>query len=206
VIDYAREHGKSLFTQGLHELSEAKVLSNTHGPTVEAEGKARAALATLRSAMNWLEDTDAFEEAHRALDEAGSFTRHTFGCSLHQDRERYEQRCPVALGHTRIGLSIGFIVRRVECSICSQDPVSCEHVTGRTYDGQLCQRILTEVEPFEISLVDRPAQPDARILAVSVPVAELREALGPQFQPGMAVSCDRCLGPCSGLSRPFHDS
>ena len=35
------------------------------------EGQAREALATLRSAMDWREDTPGFEEAHKALDHAG---------------------------------------------------------------------------------------------------------------------------------------
>jgi hypothetical protein len=95
------------------------------------------------------------------------------------------------------------IVRAIECSICHQDADECEHVVGRAYEGQQCHRLLQDVEVFEVSLVARPAQPDARIMAQSVPVADLREALPPEWEPGMAVSCDRCLAPCDGISDPL---
>ena len=203
TTDYATEHGAELLKEGTNQLSQANNLVRAHGATDEAYQQARGALVTLRSAMDWLEDTDQFEAAHHALDRAGAFTRRTFGCFLHQDGDGYEQRCPVALAHTRMGLSIGFIVRKVECSICGKDPALCDHVTGRVYDGKCCVRRLEEVELLEVSLVDRPAQPDARIHAISIDTGELREMLGPEFRPGMPVSCDRCLNPCTGLSWPF---
>lgn len=200
--DYATRHGRKLLKEGKNQLSLAKKLVRAHGATDEARQQARGALVTLRSAMDWLEDTDQFEAAHHVLDRAGAFMRRTFGCLLHQDGDQYQQRCPVALAHNRMGLSPAYIVRKAECSICGKDPSLCDHVTGRVYEGQRCFRWLREVELLEVSFVGRPAQPDARIQVISIDTRKLREMLGPEFLPGMPVSCDRCLDPCAGPSRP----
>ena len=107
--------------------------------------------------MDWLEDTEHFETAHVALDAAGREVRTTFGCELTFSEGRYWQDCPVALAHTRLGLSPGFVVRSAECSICGRDPWECNHITGRMYDGQLCVRVVTEIEEImEVSLVPPP--------------------------------------------------
>lgn len=168
-----------------------------------AEQTARSALAQFRSAMNWLEDTERFEDAHQRIDQAGAYVRRTFGCRLHQEGSAYEQRCPVALAHNRIGFSPGMIIEESECSICGSDPATCSHVTGRTYDGEFCARKITKARITEVSLVGRPAQPDARIERISVDHTELRRHLGPGWVPGIPVSCDNCLTRCDGVSDPF---
>jgi hypothetical protein len=62
--------------------------------------------------------------------------------------------------------------------------------------------IIREMDLVEVSIVSKPAQPDARIQRQSVDTADLRAALGEQWKPGMAVNCDFCLRPCRGLIRP----
>jgi hypothetical protein len=79
-------------TEGLNKLRAgreayeevARSCYSYGGPTEEDHKKLRAALATLRSAMNWLEDTEHFEAAHDALDMAGNLARRAFphGCML----------------------------------------------------------------------------------------------------------------------------
>jgi hypothetical protein len=165
----------------------------------EAEAKARSSAKTLRSAMDWLEDTEHFEEAHRALDQTGRFIRQNFGCRLAFQDGTYRQNCPVALAHNRIGMSIGAIVKKVSCSICRRDPRDCSHITGRSYDGNRCVRIIEEAELLEVSFVDRPSMPDARIMSITISDSELREQFGPKFQPGIPLSCDRCLSDCGGV-------
>jgi hypothetical protein len=198
VTDWVTERGLARLTQAEHQLAEAMELAEADPASSEA--KARGALAQFRSAMNWLEDSEHFDRAHARLDDAGAFVRRTFGCQLHQETTRYEQRCAVALAHHRVGLSPALIIRESECSICGSDPAACSHVTGRTYDGQFCARRIKRADVLEISLVSRPAQPDARIIARRVGHAELRQALGPRWQPGIPVSCDRCLRPCGGIT------
>lgn len=63
--------------------------------------------------------------------------------------------------------------------------------------------IIQQMELDEVSIVTKPAHPEARIQAVSIPVDYLREMLRRDFEPGMEVSCDRCLSDCGGLIR--HD-
>jgi hypothetical protein len=61
--------------------------------------------------------------------------------------------------------------------------------------------IVTEGTIEEISFVDRPAQPEARLVAMPLSVEGLQELLGPEFVPGMPVSCDQCLLDCPGFTR-----
>lgn len=169
----------------------------------DAEPAAREAMVTARSALDWLEDAPHFEAAHELVHRIGRFVRSTWGCWLSQDDQGYWRECPADLAHIRAGMSPGMVIGASECSICGQHPRECEHITGREYDGQVCHRVITEVrEILEISLVARPAQPDARIQRVSVGVNGLKRALGPDWKPGTRVSCDKCLGECDGFTYP----
>ena len=192
--------------QGVYD-EVARACSSPDGPTEKDHKKLREALVTLRSAMNWLEDTEQFEAAHDALDKTGSLARMAFphGCVLSYRDGSYFMECPVALAHNRVGMSIGFVARAVECSICGRDPDECPHITGRIYDGQRCVRKITDLDLLDISLVARPEQPNARIMSMSVDMNDLRDSLGEEFVPGVPVTCDRCLSPCDGVARPFEE-
>lgn len=171
-----------------------------------AEPLLRDSLQGFRSAMNWLEDTPAFEVAHQRLDAAGRLAREAFsrGCQVAYRDGAYFQECPAALAHNRVGLSPGILVRAAECSICRNDPEDCSHITGRVYAGEKCVRVITSAEILEVSLVGRPASPDARFQSVSVPLEDLQERLGAQLSLGTAVTCDLCLSNCTGVVRPFE--
>lgn len=191
--------------------SVRKSCSSSPGPSEEDETNLREALHTLRSAMNWLEGTKDFERAHETLDGAGTLAREVFpvGCLFPYRDGTYFTECPVALAHNRSGMSIGFVARAAECSICGQDPEDCPHISGRLYDGERCVRIITDLDLLEVSLVARPAQPDARIMSMSIDMKDLREDLGEdlgeEFTPGVPVTCDRCLSPCDGVVYPFEN-
>lgn len=180
--------------------------------TVPIGQRAQDALITslreLRSAMNWLEDTSDFETAHQRLDGAGRLQRRHFAdnCRLTFKDGGYVQECPVALAHNRTGLSVGAIVQESECSICSRDPDDCEHIAGRLYDGEVCATRITKFGVDHVAIVGRPNMPDARIGAISVDLEHIRAELGPAFEVGMDVLCDRCLEPCAGVVRPFETS
>lgn len=194
LLDEAREHLRES-----HELLD-------RDREREAETVARASFETYRSAMNWAEAEfrdDLFDQAHRELDEAGAFVRRTFGCAVLFEQGSYWQTCPVALAHNRSGLSVRAVIRASECSVCRSDPEDCDHITGRMYGDQPCYRIITEAEIPEISLVPRPAQPDARITRVPVSHEQLEQRLGRPFAPGTPLNCDFCLSTCSGVVRPW---
>jgi hypothetical protein len=128
---------------GLDKLVEgARLVHQAVAPTPgfslpgELERRAREGLAVLRSAVDWLEDTEHFDSAHRALDEAGRQVRTSFGCHLTFDGAKgYSRTCPVALAHSRVGMSAGCIVEEAQCSICKRDPEDCDHITGQRYEG-----------------------------------------------------------------------
>jgi hypothetical protein len=163
------------------------------------------------------------------MDDAGYWVRTTFGCELGRVGGEYRQRCPVALAHNRIGLSVGGTAVRV-CSICGGDLSECFHLPGTSYlvpggsaDLGWCRvclkdtcdhspareyrvsvvGMITEMHVDEVSLVPKPANPECRIMEMSVPASDLIETLGDAFVPGSTVSCDRCLHQCDGLFK--HD-
>ena len=198
-------------------------------PPDHAEKNARAALALFARSLDWAEDTSEEDEAHRLMDQAGTWVRETFGCQVTRSGTSYRQTCPVALAHNRIGMSIGGTAKRL-CSLCGEDLSECEHVPGTSYlvpGGasslgwcrvclqETCNHasnetyrvpvagIIKKMDLVEVSLVPKPAQPEARIMEMSIPISELIEALGDEFVPGDEVSCDACLLECKGLTK--HD-
>ena len=191
-----------------------------------AEQAGRDALHHLRNALNWAEDTNREEDVHLQMDKGGKFIRESFGCHFAFEDGTYYQKCPVALGHNRVGLSIGATATRI-CSLCGQDLSECEHLRGtaylvpggaqdlghcrvclstkkcehdptKTYRASVCAK-LVNIELHEVSLVNKPAHPEARIQSVSISSKKLKEQFGGDFKIGMPVSCDKCLGQCDGL-------
>jgi hypothetical protein len=219
--------GEARLERGQRDMGRAR-LQIVMGDKSSAEKAARAALADFAGAMNWLEDMPGFDVAHLRLDEAGRWVREAFGCWLKRDGTSYARTCPADLAHLRVGNSPGMtnIVR--ECSVCGQDPRSptCRHIKGRAYPAtrrlindrcNLCDRpecehadgdpgvaecwhLIVSADLVEVSLVPRPAQPMARIREIDVDLEILEGVLGPRgWEPGMDVSCDRCLRPCPGV-------
>ncbi|MER6936673.1 hypothetical protein ABTX24_21535 [Nocardioides sp. NPDC127514] len=212
------------------QLAASRELLASSVDREEAEIIARRSLASFASALNWAEGTDMEDDAHKRMDAAGKWVRSAFGCALTVDGFDYFEECPVALAHNRIGLSVGGVATRV-CSICGRDLSECEHRRGRTYlvpggsqalgwcrvcvarDG--CEHrshlqyrapvvsIITEMAVHEVSIVGRPAHPDARIQRIGILTADLQRRFGDSFEPGMRVDCNKCLDECGGLVR--HD-
>ncbi|EAP98830.1 hypothetical protein JNB_01640 [Janibacter sp. HTCC2649] len=205
-ITMTREN-EGILESGEATYREAREETISRGPSPETEMKLRRSLAVLRSAMDHLEDTPLFEEAHRVLDEAGELARTAYpdGCHLEYRDNGYFHGCPVALAHSRVALSPELLVREAECSVCHGDPRTCDHIPGEIYNGQVCHRRITRVDILDIMLVGRPATPDARIQEISIPTPEIARSIGEKFKPGIPVLCDRCLKPCSGVARNFED-
>lgn len=215
--------------EALMAAASAPLTTNPRNTVVRrAERRAREALGWFASALNWAEDGRFEAEAHERMDEAGRWVRETFGCTLHQEGFAYMQTCPVALGHNRIGMSVGGYAKRI-CSLCGLDVSDCEHLRGRAYlvpggadDLGWCRvctsrdgcdhnetemyragvvAIITEMRLDEVSVVGKPAHPDARFTSVPIDGSQLQAHLGAEWSPGMAVNCDRCLTACGGLTR-----
>jgi len=193
----------------------------------EAEFLAQRALSCAVRGFWWAEERPEEESLHELLHEIGRWKRQNMGCELHYDEQRgYLQNCLVAAAHRRMGFSIGFVGKRI-CSLCDQDLSECPHLNSRSYwvrggssPDQPCRvcmrdqcehrsdhlyraRVVSVVKPRkvrEVSLVSRPANPECRILAISVSFSELEESLGDLFAPGIIVNCDVCLGECPGFA------
>jgi hypothetical protein len=197
--DWIIEEGLDRRRRAQAQLAEVEFLL-IRGPAEVAETAARNSLAGFASSLNWLEDTDEFDEAHRLLDLAGGYVRRTFGCSLHWTGSSYEQRCPVAIAHKRIGVSPEIVLAGWDCTICGADAETCEHIAGRVYNGEQCGRSARgPIRVLGMAWVNRPDQPDARLTALPLPMDELREKMPAEWRPGMPLSCDRCLLPCDGM-------
>lgn len=70
--------------------------------------------------------------------------------------------------------SIGGIISSSECSICNESYEKCNHVKGRFYMGEMCVRVIKEIDMEELSIVENPA--DKRCRPISIP-NELGEQL-----------------------------
>lgn len=76
--------------------------------------------------------------------------------------------------------SVGGIIKNSHCSICNQKPSKCIHIKGKLYNGELCCRVITEIELEEISLVKNPANKHCRVISIEqngkkIDVLTLRE-------------------------------
>lgn len=63
--------------------------------------------------------------------------------------------------------SYGGIIKNSECSICGNDYGKCDHLKGKFYMGQMCCRIIKEVDLEEVSTVENPADKRCRVISYS---------------------------------------
>jgi hypothetical protein len=214
-----REQATSIFDR----IVEAYASATT--PDVESllESECREALELFSRSYLWSIGNQLESESHEILDRAGAWVRETFGCALHWDGSSYFQKCPVALAHSGYGFSMGGSARRI-CTLCGEDLSECPHLKGKAYlvpggsaelgwcrvcrSAEACEHSpeqfyrvgvtakLVDIHLEEISLVDRPANPEARLLSCSISNSTLLARLGDDFIPGIPISCDNCLTPC----------
>lgn len=154
-----------------------------------------------RAAIDRLDDEPEFDEAHETLDEVGSLVRENRPrlCFLQSKDDDFVQTCPVALGHVRLGFSVGMEIEESHCSICKRDLWECPHVPGQTYDGHPVSRVITKAKLFEVSVVSRPDFADARITERLVSRADVEAMFGGPLPDNAQPVCDRCLTPCLGI-------
>lgn len=63
--------------------------------------------------------------------------------------------------------SVGGIIKKSHCSICNESYSKCNHIKGKLYNGELCIRVITEMELEEVSLVDVPANKQCRVSTIA---------------------------------------
>ncbi len=62
--------------------------------------------------------------------------------------------------------SAGGIIKKSKCSLCDNDFDKCDHIKGRLYMGEMCCRIITEMELEEVSYVENPANKHCRVITI----------------------------------------
>lgn len=193
----------------------------------ELEREAREALDDAVTAFNFLEDESLADTAHQHAHIVGEFVGQMFGCEARYREGRFWDVCPLTLMHLRIGLSPGFTGPRL-CSVCGQDLSECPHVPGlrvtipaQNSDGRCsacgaswpCAQhvpgapvdvvphgVIEDMNLHELSFVDRPREPRARISELELPDAVLRAQLGRlPNSADLPLVCHRCTRPCQGL-------
>lgn len=132
----------------------------------------------------------------------GSLPRGTFFRStVHRDGDRVSVRPEVYVLRTEANrdfilnieggvyreTSIGFSFRMPECSVCTKDIRSCDHMPGRAYGGDLCHFVMRDVlEVIEGSVVASGSQGTAFIgqsRRLVEPVTALARARGEEASP-----------------------
>src|SRR5262245_14883306 len=85
------------------------------------------------------------------------------------------------------------------CPVCVSDTCT-DHHPEETYRVSVTS-VIKEVEVLEeISIVDQPVQPEARLISIPLSIVDLKDSLGPDFEEGMPISCDKCLNGCWGFT------
>jgi hypothetical protein len=81
--------------------------------------------------------------------------------------------------------SVGGIIKKSHCSICNESYNKCDHIKGKLYNGEICTRIITEMDLEEVSFVETPANKHCRVLTFgfdgkTVDILTLREKIEPE--------------------------
>jgi hypothetical protein len=194
------------------------------------EEQARGALNMAVDAFDYLEDTDLASDAHAWAHTIGETVAGLFGCHVKREGDHWFDVCRLSLMHLRVGLSAGFVARRL-CSICDRDISSfpaCSHTHGITYSRIAARRAdgscticgnsdcLThapdETYPIvahaQIRDIDRlddisavPRPRDPLARHTEIEIPKYAVAHLPNHDAqDTSLYCERCLAPCTGFT------
>jgi hypothetical protein len=82
--------------------------------------------------------------------------------------ENYDEHLAILEKHLfpqQLFCSPGMVIKEARCSICSVEYGECDHIAGKPYMGQICSRLIVDIDLEEISIVDKPANKQARIVS-----------------------------------------
>ena len=115
--------------------------------------------------------------------------------------DAYFSTCPIDGLHSRMGSSVAFTTAS-DCSICGAGDFECSHVAGRTYDGQVCDRLNARVLQIrEVSMTPHPDYPETFVMHVGRSRADLEGARGIAIPPGSQLQNEHCQS-CLGIPSP----
>lgn len=212
------------------KLKQWEDFRNSVGPSIidAIELHVRAGEEKAVAALNYLEDHELADDAHRTIHRAAFVRRGFFGCPVTLDDDHLWTGCAFRLSHLRYGMSAGMTAKFV-CSICGTPVETCvDHQPGQLYDtlatraddGRCsvcaetdCGHVMGTVYPstahgrgthmdvHEVSLVPRPRYPLARITAMTWNLPDRDEQALARWGARLGLlNCNCCYGPCAGFS------
>ncbi|MFC8492451.1 hypothetical protein ACFUJU_16970 [Streptomyces sp. NPDC057235] len=94
----------------------------------------------------------------------------------------------------------GGAVEGASCRVCHDD--SCNHRPDTLYRTQVVSVVdeNSGMALHEVSIVHKPAQPEARLTEIPIELNDLARKFRSSFLPGLPVSCDKCLYACEGFT------
>lgn len=178
------------------------------------------------AALNFLEDHELADTAHAAIHRASFVRGGLLGCIVTVRDDELWTGCSMQIHQLRFGASVG-MVSDFACSICGEPMEDCDHLAdhmypkvasrnkdakcnicyaeecghreGETYEAR-AHGIALNIKSGEISIVDRPRYPMARITELEL---ELGDVSGhPDLLKAARdgeLHCQVCLGPCEGF-------
>lgn len=178
------------------------------------------------AALNFLEDHQLVDTAHAAVHRAAFVRGGILGCPVTMHDDEVWTDCSMQIHQLRVGASVG-MVSDFACSICGEPVEDCEHLADRKYpkvasksadgrcticDAEACDHAVGEsylarahgialnIKSGEVSIVDRPRYPMARITDHEMDFGDLatRPGVLKAIQDG-DLHCQECLGPCEGF-------
>lgn len=130
-----------------------------------------------------LEKEPYWAEYLESRDKINIFVHQTFGCESTFDGKVWTTSCyKISLALGLPGISPGMTVR-LECSICGKDPVLCDHIPRRIYDGRLCLNVAKDIRINHTAIVEEPMQ-----LTTYVQPRPLTEKMLRRFLPSRIAS------------------
>lgn len=187
----------------------------------------KRSVSAAMDALNYLEDHELMEEAHRAIHRAAFVRRGIFGCPIVLRDDEFWSECPINLSHLRMGVSAG-LVSDFECSICGELVEDCDHRMGEFYakiaardtkgkcsvcyatncEHPVGETVLVEayanarnIRAGEISFVPRPRYPLARLVRESKDLGVMGDDPRVRYAAQHGdLNCDADLGPCKGFN------
>mgnify|MGYP001057905032 CR=1 FL=1 len=125
-------------------------------------------------------------------DKLKKYLHDTFGCMLPKEGDVWEVHCyKIARQSGLPGLSVGGLVD-LECSICGKDPIDCEHIVGRVYDGRMALHVVKNLKANHVALVDTPRQRETYVMPRPLTEYDIRRLFS-QKEANLIISGEKQL-------------
>jgi hypothetical protein len=130
------QNGKESFLEAERLIESAETYLK-NGKLKESEKLYRKSLAKISEASLWDPKNEKYK---KILYNMGKLIHDTFGCAYRYEDHMYHVECPIVMSQSGLFSSIGGSAKPI-CSICGNETLECSHVSGKTYNNVLAQKI-----------------------------------------------------------------